>query len=263
MLTKMAATGCSYEDILGEAQELGYAEADPSLDVGGQDARSKLKILIKLAFGLPIEEDAISCHGITKITSTDFDYAKDMQGTIKLLGVAEIGNEDTKLSAYVCPAFVPSSATLANIGGATNALEIVSENLGSSLLVGQGAGRFPTANSCINDIVSCAAKTCRGKSGLTRPGACPDLTFDTDYEAGFYMRCNYKDGIGITRELGEVCEANGVSIFSMLQLPGVDAFVVITDKVKKSQMQAVVKSLATKDWVRDEPFMMPVVSEDE
>ena len=78
MLTKMAATGCSYEDILGEAQALGYAEADPSLDVGGQDARSKLKILMKLAFGLAVEEDAIPCAGIPDLLAVDFQYAKLM-----------------------------------------------------------------------------------------------------------------------------------------------------------------------------------------
>lgn len=263
MLTKMAATGCSYEDILGEAQALGYAEADPSLDVGGQDARSKLKILIKLAFGLSVDEDAIPCTGITDITATDFEYAKMMQGgTIKLLGFAELSDDGEKLSAFVAPAFIPSGMTLASIGGATNAIEIQSENLGSTLLVGQGAGRFPTANSCINDIARCAAGSCRGAVGLNRAGASPSISFDPVYSAGFYLRCEFtEDGVGITRQLGEICEQNGVSINSMLQLPDTNAFVIITDKTTSAKMEKVVEGISGTSWHVGDPFWMPVAQE--
>jgi len=260
MLTKMAATGCSYEDILGEAQALGFAEADPALDVGGQDARSKLLILIKLAFGLSANEQAIPCFGITELTSVDFAYCELMGGTIKLLGNAEL--RDDKVSAYVAPAFVKSTATLANIGGATNAIQISSENLGSTLLVGQGAGRFPTANSCVNDIVACAAQRCGKAGGLSKPGASLGLTLESDFEAGFYMRCNYRDEVGIVKALGDVCEKNGVSIFSMQQLPGVDSFVVITDRVKASQIAAVADELAKASWVTSPPFWMPACESD-
>jgi len=262
MLTKMAATGCSYEDILGEAQELGYAEADPTLDVGGQDARSKLKILIKLAFGLSVEEDDIPCAGITEITATDFAYAKMMDGTIKLLGFAELSEDGESLSAFVAPAFVPSAQTLASIGGATNAVEVMSENLGSTLLVGQGAGRFPTANSCINDIAQCAAGSCGGVTGLRRAGASPTLSFDKVYNAGFYMRCTFsEDAIGITRQLGEVCEKHGVSINSMLQLPGNNAFVIITDRTTSAKMESVAEDLEKLPWKSGKPYWMPVVQD--
>jgi homoserine dehydrogenase len=135
MLTKMAATGCSYQEVLGEAQALGYAEADPTLDVGGQDARSKLKILLTLAFGAAVEEAAIPCSGITELLPVDFSYAKQMGGTIKLLGSAKLSSLDGKLRAFVAPAFVPGADTLASIGGATNAMNIESKNLGSTLLV--------------------------------------------------------------------------------------------------------------------------------
>jgi homoserine dehydrogenase len=135
MLTKMAATGCSYQDVLSEAQALGYAEADPTLDVGGQDARSKLKILMALAFGVSVDDTAIPCAGITELLPVDFSYAKQMGGTIKLLGSAKLSSDDGKLRAFVAPAFVPGPDTLASIGGATNAINIESTNLGSTLLV--------------------------------------------------------------------------------------------------------------------------------
>lgn len=258
MLCKMETTGCSYTDVLKEAQELGYAEADPTLDVGGQDARSKLKILIKLAFGMDIEEDAIPCAGITQISSTDFDYAKLEGGTIKLLGISKLDAGD-KLSCFVSPAFVPSSATLASVSGATNAIEIKSDNLGSTLLVGQGAGRYPTANSCVSDIMRAAVGSCPGERAFLRTISPPQYSFEPDYRSKFYLRCNYKDQLGITRTLGEQCDNNGVSIFSMMQLPGVDSFVVFTEEVQLSAIKRVAAALAKEEWCLGEPFIMPVL----
>merc|ERR1719353_1258689 len=125
----------------------------------------------------------------------------------------------------------------------------------STLLVGQGAGRFPTANSCINDIAQCAAGSCRGAGGLQRPGASASLSYDPNYNAGFYMRCTFdEDALGITRMLGAVCEKNGVSINSMLQLPGNRAFVIITERTESDKMRQVVNELAAAPWHVGAPF---------
>merc|ERR1740130_416503 len=260
MLCKMEAEGVSYENVLKEAQELGYAEADPSLDVGGQDARSKLKILCRLAFGQDVVEDDIPCSGITEITETDFEYAQMEGGTIKLLGIAKTSEDGKKLSAFVSPAFVPSSATLASISGATNAVDIKSSNLGSTLLVGQGAGRYPTANSCVSDIVRAQAGSCPGKTAFAAPK--PPMQFEPDYESAFYLRCNYKDALGITRTLGEICEQQKVSIFSMLQAKGVDSFVVLVENCKSSSITKVAQELSKKSWCVGEPFVMPVIMDE-
>ena len=156
MLTKMEAEGLSYADCLAEATALGYAEEDPTLDVGGFDARSKLAILVRLAFGVDVDETLISCTGIAGLETIDFEYARgQLDGTIKLLGVAELDGAGG-LTAYVTPALVPRGATLASISDATNAVEVASRNLEASLFVGRGAGRFPTANSCVSDVVACA-----------------------------------------------------------------------------------------------------------
>ena len=105
-------------EALKEASELGYAEADPTLDVGGFDARSKLRILMKLAFGLDVSEDEIPCRGITEVTATDFEYAKLIGGTVKLLGVAKLDKPGgDRISAFVSPVFVPDSSTLSAISG--------------------------------------------------------------------------------------------------------------------------------------------------
>lgn len=233
MLTGMDQGGMSYDDALKEAARLGYAEADPTLDVGGFDARSKLRILMRLAFGVDTEEEDISCRGITDLTKLDFQYAKMMGGTIKLVGCAKRVS-DSKLAAFVSPCYVTGIDPLANVNGATNAIEVISSNLVSSTYIGQGAGRYPTANSCVNDIIALA------KGDTTPQPFNPEnkgMTFVNNYDSVFYIRIRYRDKVGITRQCGEVCENHKVSIHSILQNPITKrddaAFVLITEKVNK------------------------------
>jgi homoserine dehydrogenase len=133
MLTGMDQYGMSYDEALLEASKLGYAEADPTLDVGGFDARSKLRILLRLAYGIDVDEDQIACRGITELSKLDFAYAKMMGGTIKLVGVAKSissstvttgssTGDDKKVAAFVSPCYVTNNEALANVNGATNAI---------------------------------------------------------------------------------------------------------------------------------------------
>merc|ERR1711957_605543 len=116
MLTGMDRDGLSYDEALSQASDLGYAEADPTLDVGGFDARSKLKILMRLAYGIDVEEEDISCRGITELTKLDFQYAKMMGGSIKLVGVAKAVS-DGKVAAFVSPAYITQSDSLFAVTG--------------------------------------------------------------------------------------------------------------------------------------------------
>ena len=262
MLSSMSASGKSYAQALDEASELGYAEADPTLDVGGFDARSKLKIMMKLAFGLDIEEDNIPCRGITDVTSTDFEYAGLLGGTVKLLGIAKIDDDDSsRISAFVSPVFVPDSSTLAGINGATNALQIESASLQSSTFVGQGAGRFPTANSCVSDILAIASGA-SGSPPFPKP-ADPKLKFVNSYDSAFYVRIRFRDETGIIAKLGEIFAKNGVSIYSILQNPIKDPkdsyFVVVTDEVDVSAVKASCVALEAADWCIGDTFYMPVL----
>lgn len=260
MLTAMDRDGKSYDEALSQAADLGYAEADPTLDVGGFDARSKLKILMRLAYGVDVEEEEISCRGITELTKMDFAYAKTLGGTIKLLGVAE-KNDAGHVSAFVSPCYVTNDDPLSSVNGATNAIEVISDNLVSSIYIGQGAGRYPTANSCINDIVSLA-------KGDTTPlpfNPSSDATFVNNYESVFFLRLNYRDEVGITRQLGEVCEKHGVSIHSILQNPIAknqeSAFVIVTEKVEYAAMIKVLADIESLNWCKGKPFYMPVLRE--
>ena len=263
MLTAMDQGGKSYDDALAEASALGYAEADPTLDVGGFDARSKLRILMRLAFGVDVGEEEISCRGITELTKLDFEYAKMMGGTIKLVGVARTTSAPDKIAAYVSPAYVPGIDSLASVNGATNAVEILSLNLKSSTFIGQGAGRYPTANSCVNDIVALAKGD---KIALPFSPLASSKSFVNNFDSVFYIRLKYRDGLGITRQCGEICEKHGVSIHSILQNPITKksdaAFVLITEKVSLSSVKKVCTDIEELDWCRGPTFFMPVLRED-
>jgi len=261
MLTSMDRDGKSYDEALSQASELGYAEADPTLDVGGFDARSKLKILMRLAYGMDVDEDDISCRGITELTKIDFEYAKTLGGTIKLLGVAQM-NDDGEVSAFVSPCYVGNDDPLSSVNGATNAIEILSDNLVESIYIGQGAGRYPTANSCINDIVALA-------KGDTTPlpfNPSADVKFVNNYESVFFLRLNYRDQVGITRQVGEICEKHGVSIHSILQNPMTksqdSAFAIVTEKVEYAAILKVLADIEALNWCKGKPFYMPVLRED-
>lgn len=262
MLTAMDRDGKSYDEALSQASELGYAEADPTLDVGGFDARSKLKILMRLAYGIDVEEDEISCRGITELTKIDFGYAKTLGGTIKLLGVAE-KNDAGEVSAFVSPCYVTNDDPLSSVNGATNAIEVISDNLVSSIYIGQGAGRYPTANSCINDIVALA-------KGDTTPlpfnPKSSEAKFVNNYESVFFLRLSYRDQVGITRQVGEICEKHGVSIHSILQNPIAksqeSAFAIVTEKVEYAAIVRVMADIEALNWCKGKPFYMPVLRED-
>jgi homoserine dehydrogenase len=263
MLTSMDQYGKTYDQALEEASKLGYAEADPTLDVGGFDARSKLRILMRLAFGVEVEEDQISCRGITELTKMDFQYAKMMGGTIKLVGVAKTTSSPDKVAAFVSPCYVTGDDSLASVNGPTNAVEVLSKNLVSSTYIGQGAGRYPTANSCVNDIISLAKGDC---TPLPFNPPAPEKQFVQNYDSVFYIRLRYKDQIGITRQCGEICEKHNVSIHSILQNPITkrdDAvFVLVIEKVPLAAVKKVCSDIEELDWCCAPTFYMPVLRED-
>eukprot|EP00316_Scyphosphaera_apsteinii_P011838 CAMPEP_0119309340 /NCGR_PEP_ID=MMETSP1333-20130426/15041_1 /TAXON_ID=418940 /ORGANISM="Scyphosphaera apsteinii, Strain RCC1455" /LENGTH=438 /DNA_ID=CAMNT_0007313295 /DNA_START=153 /DNA_END=1469 /DNA_ORIENTATION=- len=261
ILSNMESGGKSYSEALKEASKLGYAEADPTLDVGGFDARSKLRILIKLAFGYDVAEDEIPVRGITEVTSTDFEYARLQGGTVKLLGVAKLDKPGgCRISAFVSPVFVSEKNTLASINGATNAVQIASQSMANSVFVGQGAGRFPTANSCVSDILD----ICQGTSAMPFPKSTPPgMKFVNSYTSAFYVRIRFRDGVGIIQSLGEIFAASGVSIFAILQNPIANRndaqFVVTTDPVDVSKIKQACVALEATEWCLGDTFWMPVL----
>lgn len=262
----MEHEGVAYDAVLKEAQDLGFAEANPSADVDGFDVQSKIAILAKLGFGGVVKPDQIPTTGISRISSVDFDYAKMMDSTIKLLGVAKLlkpGNAETstppEIAVYVSPVVVPFSNVIANVGGATNLVSIKSDNLQSSSYVGQGAGRFPTANSVVNDVIQLA----RGESPFDPFKSEQNVTLQPNFEAHFFVRMKINDGVGIIRAIGQAAEQSNVSIYSILQSPIHDRknveFVVTTDLTSLSRVREMCQNIAKLPFVQEEPLYIPIL----
>jgi len=274
MLGKMEE-GADYDAVLREAQELGFAEADPSADVEGYDVRAKIAILAKLAFGVSVPIDTIPCMGITNVSVVDFAYAKSMGCTIKLVGTAvrksRFGEHDGALSVYVSPKLVPDDHLLASATGCGNALVVRSANLGLASYGGPGAGRYPTANSVVADIMRVANGTCPiapfppSASSSASSSSDDDDEIDNDYESAFYVRVSFRDGLGIVRIIGELAESQGVSIHSILQRPITDRMaadtVVTTESCKLSQVEALCELIGREEFALCTPVFMPMIPE--
>ena len=216
ILTRMEAEGISFEDCLADAQRLGYAEADPTFDIEGNDTAHKLAILTSLAFGTKISGDSIFMEGITSITTADIQAADELGFRIKLLGVAQ--RTDSGIEQRVHPTMVPKSSAIARIDGVLNAVAVDGDFVGEIVLVGPGAGGNATASSVVADIADVA----RGDetSALGMPAR--DLK---DYqrarmrlhEGGYYIRLSVFDRPGAFAEIARCMGEAGISLESIVQ----------------------------------------------
>ncbi|MGN0595652.1 MAG: homoserine dehydrogenase [Hominimerdicola sp.] len=155
ILSKMIKDQMDFETALKMAQQLGYAEADPTADIEGEDACRKICILGSLAYGRHIYPDMVHCSGITKITLDDVEYAENAGYVIKLIGTVKPYGDDGKLTAIVCPRLVPKSNLLASVDDVYNAISVTGDGVGDVLFYGQGAGKLPTASAVVGDIIDC------------------------------------------------------------------------------------------------------------
>lgn len=258
MLCKMEHDGADYSTVLKEAQDLGFAEADPTADVQGHDVRAKIAILANLAYGKVVLTDTVPTKGISSVTSVDFEYTKMLKSTVKLIGCASKSPETGSLSVFVSPMVVPLTSPLASAKGPGNMVVIQSENNSESILAGPGAGRFPTANSVVADMLRQALDS--------EPTPFPldtEQTIDNNYECAFYIRINCKEGLGIIKAVGEAAEKEGVSIHAVLQNPIDDvenmAFVVTTEKCKFSEVSALAASIDKLTFCLEYPMVMPMM----
>ena len=218
--------------------------------------QAKIAILAKIAFGRTIEPSAIPTAGISAITAVDFEYARLLKATIKLLGTAALSGD--RLSVYVSPVVVPLSSPLAAAKGPGNMVVVHSANMGQSSFAGPGAGRYPTANSVVSDIIRVA----QGKVATPFPLA-KDPPVDNDYSARFYVRVTCSDGLGIIRHIGDAAETSHVSINSILQNPitnpAIVDFVVTTEECKLSQVQAFVYKVKNMSFSLRPPLLMSML----
>jgi homoserine dehydrogenase len=261
ILTEMESSGRAFADVLQEAQAKGYAEADPTLDVGGRDTAHKLALLAAIAFGTAPNLDAVAVEGIQHITPDDIAFASEFGFRIKLLGVAR--RVDGKIDQRVNPAMVRIRSALANVGGAANGVSVDAGEAGTFFFSGRGAGEAPTASAVIADIVEAA-------SGIPSPVFGRPVTdlkpvTPADGKAAispWYLRFEVLDVPGVLASIaGNLAEA-GVSIESMIQrvrAPGAPvAIVMITHETAQAGVERALKAIGASDKVRGRPCMIPM-----
>ena len=248
MLTKMTDEGCSYEVVLKEAQEKGYAEANPSADVDGLDAARKAAILASLAFNTRVELKDVSVEGITKITPDDINYAKNLGYAVKLLAVGKDSPEHG-IDVRVHPVFLPQEHPLAAVNGVFNAIFVHGNAIGEAMFYGQGAGSLPTASAVVSDIIDVSRDIVNSTFGRIRctcfeqKPLCPI----EETESSYYVRLLVDDKPGV---LGQIAKAFGdaaVSLKSVIQTQRniVDhaEIVAITHVVRHASIQKALQAL--------------------
>jgi len=255
ILTQMTATGATYEEALREAQELGYAEADPTEDVTGKDAAAKMAILARLAFGAAIGLDQVRYDGITHVTPDDIEYAKELGLSLKLIGTAERRNGGIAVSVH--PAFLYAGHPLAAVNGPFNAVTIESPAITEITLSGPGAGGIQTASAVLGDVISAMIPP------PTLPAPATDQPVITDVESSFYLHVEVADRPGVLAAIAQKLGDHEVSIKSVVQKGlGDDArLVMVVHPVLESRFRAAVDSIGSLDFLRSRPRVLFVIEE--
>ena len=222
ILTEMREKGREFADVLAEAQALGYAEADPTFDVEGIDAAHKLVILASLAFGMPLQFEAVYTEGITCLTPQDVDYAEELGYRIKHLGVAKQNGEGVELRVH--PTLIPEKRLLANVNGVKNAVLVEGDAVGPTLYYGAGAGAEPTASAVVADIVDLARDLRAGPANRVpalnvAPSEVRDLPVValSAVRTPWYLRMEAEDRPGVMSQVATIFSEQGISIEALIQ----------------------------------------------
>lgn len=252
IMTEMRDKGRAFNDVLAEAQVLGYAEADPTFDVEGIDAAHKLTILASIAFGIPLQFKKVYTEGITKLTAQDVEYAEQLGYRIKHLGIARRTADGIELRVH--PTLIPEKRLIANVNGVKNAVLVQSDAVGPTLYFGAGAGAGPTASAVVADVVDLVRLMTAESAGAHVPHLAfqPDALSDTPILAadqmttGYYLRIDAEDTPGVLADVTGILSRAGINIDAILQKPahtqGRVPVVLITQPVREYAMnQAIVE----------------------
>ena len=252
VLTEMESTGEDFEVVLKRAQELGYAEADPTFDVEGIDAAHKLALLTTMAYGAECDFEEIPTQGIRGLLPLDFELAAEFGYRIKLLGVAKChrAGDAERIEVRVQPTMVPNTSLLANVDGAMNAVEVIGNAVGPTLYYGAGAGEMPTASAVVGDLIEIAREIKRGQAGpvaplsyLPRHIVAKETVADSEVIGRAYLRFTAKDEAGVLGHITSALGAEGVGIASVVQREqggsgGTVPVIVLTHPASEASLQA-------------------------
>jgi homoserine dehydrogenase len=262
ILTEMRDKGRDFDDVLAEAQALGYAEADPTFDVEGIDAAHKLCILASIAFGIPLQFDAVYTEGISGVSIEDVVYAGQLGYRIKHLGVAR--RRDQGVEMRVHPTLIPEKRLIANVDGVMNAVLVQADKLGPSLYYGAGAGADPTASAVIADIIDVARTiTTDAQNRVPHLAFQPDQIVElpilpiSEIQTAYYLRMRVDDRPGVMAEITRIMGDNDISIEAILQKEpesGVTraTIIMLTQKIREQQMDDAIAAIAGLEVVHGE-----------
>lgn len=247
ILTKMSQNGSAYEDVLKEAQELGFAEADPTSDVEGLDAARKMVILATLGFSMEVALNDVSVQGITEVTEEDIQYGKQLGYTMKLIGIAKLDNDKVEVS--VQPTFLSDAHPLASVQNEYNAVYVCGEAVGETMFYGPGAGSLPTATSIVSDLVAVMKNIGSGVNGksIIAPQYPKKLKQADEMFSKYFLRLHVADEAGVFAQITSLFAEHGISFEKILQLPVVKReiaeIVLVTHHASKKDYEDVLVKL--------------------
>jgi homoserine dehydrogenase len=260
ILSEMTRTACSYETALLEAQRLGYAESDPSDDVGGADAAAKMAILARLAFDAPVHIDDVRYEGIERITPDDIAYARELGLALKLIGTAERLPEG--VSVRVHPAYLYAAHPLASVGGSFNAVTVEAEAITEITMSGPGAGGPQTASAVLGDVIAAVAPgRPNGAAPMTKPVPVPIVE---DVVSAFYLHMEVADRPGVLAQIAQRLGEQGASIKSVVQrgLGDNAQLVMVIHPLLESLLRVATQAIAELDAVQGLPRAIRVIDEE-
>lgn len=254
ILSKMTDEGLSYGDVLKEAQDLGYAEADPTADVEGLDAARKLAILASISFNRRIFFENVTVEGITKIDTEDISFGKEFGYNIKLIGIAKESSKGLSLNVY--PAFVPLTHPLASVRGSYNAIYIKGNGIDDAMFYGRGAGSLPTGSSVVSDIMEVAQNVAFESTGRFKP-----FYFDQKniyspgkIQSSYYMRLAVDNKTGVLAKIATKLAEQKISVLSIVQRnkdPETAVLAIVTSKCPHSYILNLIDSFNSLRSVKD------------
>jgi homoserine dehydrogenase len=270
ILSRITFEGISFQEALGKAQEGGYAEADPTLDVEGLDAAHKIAILSALAFGIKVDFDTIYIEGISRITPLDIEFAQQFGYRIKLLAIAK--DKGDAIEARVHPTMIPIGSILSNVNGTLNAVAVRGDAIGEILLSGHGAGMLPTASAVISDTADLIRNIQSGSAGRVPPLAFqPDRIRDipvmpiSEIVTHYYIRFAALDQPGVLSKISGILGAHDISLKSVHQkgrkTNGSVPLVMFTHHAKEADIVRALEEIAALDVVSDTPLVIRIEDE--
>ncbi|MFD0713982.1 homoserine dehydrogenase [Paenibacillus sp. GCM10027626] len=254
ILTKMSQEGAAYADVLKEAQELGYAEADPTSDVEGLDAARKMTILATLGFRSNVSLDDVDVQGISSVSREDIAYAKRLGYEMKLLGIAE--RQDEYISVSVQPTMVRHTHPIASVNGVFNAVYVHGEAVGETMFYGAGAGELPTATSVVADLLAISKNLKLGVNGKNQLPTYREKKLKTDEQIAskYFLLLHVDDKAGVLARITQAFAEFEVSLESVVQQPNPTLpeaeIVIITHDASKAAMQKVLKAFQSMEVVK-------------